>query len=81
MSKTLEETKQFIIDFSKECHLHEKTIKQLLEDIKTDENGLVSDKEFNDIECTICLLDVSRKQTIKRIEAHRAAKSRKEDAN
>ena len=80
MSKTLEETKQFIIDSSKEHKLHEKTIKILLDNIETDKNSLVSDMEFAVIAATIQGLSHERKQLIKKIEAHKAARSRKEDA-
>ena len=76
MSKTLEETKQYIIESSKKCNLHEKTIQNLLDNIKTDKDGLVSEMEFAVICAVMEELAREREQTIRMLDANREYRNR-----
>ncbi len=64
MPKTLEETKAYITDLSKQNKLNDKTLNQLLEIIEVDNDGLVSDLEIFKFENTIRSL-VEKREYIK----------------
>lgn len=71
MSKTLEETKAYIIEFAETHKLNEKTINQILEDIKTDKNGLVPDMEYASIIGLLYDLVACRESTIRMLERNK----------
>ena len=74
MSKTLEETKEHIIELCKQHHLKDKTAMELCKVIKTDANGFVNEYEFKDIEITIMQLSRKREAIIDQIERIRENK-------
>lgn len=78
MSKTLEETKAHIIELSKQHNLNEETINSILENIKTDEKGLVSDSDFYLIDIDFYDMLAARDQTLCNLEiAKRIREKRK----
>ena len=80
MNRTLEDAKEYIIKLSKEGGLNDCTILQLLENIKTDENGLVPEAELNGIYSTIVFLTSERRQTLSAIQRTREDRKKRKDA-
>ena len=68
MSKTLEETKEHIIELCKQYHLNSKDATTLCKDIETDANGMVNEYEIKAIETAIYQLAKMREHTILQME-------------
>jgi len=71
MNRTLEETKADIIEFAEAHKLSKKSTTQILENIKTDKNGLVSEFEYCKIIHELGFLSACRETTIHMLERNK----------
>ena len=78
MSKTLEETKAYIIWFGETHKVNEKSITTILENIETDENGTVPDIEYYEIIRTLAEIDNSRNEIINNLKIAKKLRDNRE---
>ena len=81
MSKTLKETQDYILELQKEYNISDKSIKEFLENIEVDENGLVSDFEIFKIYNTIRYLSECRENIKNKLNLIKKVHEKKESGN
>lgn len=68
MGKTLEETKEYIIEFSKQHGLNASGMLMLLNNVSIDENGFIEEYDLQALYNTVISAANARTDTIRRIE-------------
>ena len=81
MSKTLKETQDYILELQKEYNISDKSIKEFLENIEVDKNGLVSDLEIFKIYNTIRHLSECRENIKNKLNLIKKMREKKESGN
>ena len=80
MGKTLEETKEYIIEFSKQHGLNTDGMLMLLNDVSIDENGLIEEYDLQALYNTVISAANARTDAINRMQRVREDRKKRKGA-
>ena len=81
MGKTLEETREYIIEFSKQHGLRASSMLMLLHEVDIDENGLICEYDLQSLYNTLVSAANARTDTERRIEHIKEDRKKRKGAN